>query len=254
MSGKKKKKKKKNECGGFRFFPLSFSLCRRQFFSTSREHSSIQRLECACDTLLNRTGMEKAFPKRHETRASEAIERAARFSSSKATTNVCCFFGFFRSSSSQQQQRPSKKNHCSRETESDHDDPVLIQPNASADSISRNGLVEDRIIALSRGRMRTKKDERIFLLPRRQRHGPRDGRARRRRGADDGLSGLDDRAGVERLELDPDRLRGRGGGGGGGRRGGAASLCRRCGGGRPLRESNDLHSCAFSFRKQVRRS
>ena len=64
--------------------------------------------------------------------------------------------------------------------------------------------------------------------PRRQRHGPGDGRARRGRSPDDGLAGLDDGAGVERLELDADGLRrGRAGGGGDGRRSSGTSRDRR---------------------------
>ena len=91
--------------------------------------------------------------------------------------------------------------------------------------------------------------------PRRQRHGPRHGRASRGRGADDGLARLDDGAGVERLELDADGLRGRRAGGGDGR--GSHGASRDCwprrSGGRSLREGDDGGHIAFLFRKAVER-
>lgn len=98
---------------------------------------------------------------------------------------------------------------------------------------------------LAVGCISARKKTKIPLLPRRQRHGPSDGRARRSRGADDGLAGLDDGAGVERLELDADGLRGRAGGGGDGRRSSGASRDRRWprGRGRSLREGDDGSHC-----------
>ena len=102
-----------------------------------------------------------------------------------------------------------------------------------------------------RGRPKNKQEKEHS--PRRQRHGPSHGRARRGRGADDGLAGLDDGAGVERLELDADGLRRGAGSSGDGRRSSGASRDRRWPrrGGRSLREGDDGSHC-FSLKARGR--